>query len=185
MLTVRRTILSAGVVLLLAAGLTGCAAPSSGSPLLLDLVPSTVQDQPVTETPSAEPGISYTLADGTVSTIDPEAPLPADVVADIVATVSPMLAPAMTTKAQAFGASAYASNLAYADLVMTLTKKKASTGRGLVILMSGYGSDIGWAWVPVASGHSTAIFNGVVDRNEAVALAQAWASKNDAEFIDF
>jgi hypothetical protein len=163
--------------------LTGCSTSPAGS-TLIPVAPTAAQEQ-VAATPLAETGIAYTLADGTISTIDPEAPLPADVVADIVATVAPMLAPAVQTEAQAFGASSYASNIAYADLVMTLTKKKASTGRGLVILMTGYGSDIGWAWVPVASGHSTAIFNGVADRSQAVELAEAWASENNADFIDF
>jgi hypothetical protein len=163
--------------------LTGCSASPAAGPLM-PVVPSSVQEQ-VTATPLAETGIAYTLADGTVSTIDPEAPLPADVVADIVATVTPMLAPAATTEAQAYGASSYASDIAYADLVMTLTKKKAATGRGLVILMGAFGSDIGSSWVPVASGHSTAIFNGVADRSQAVELAEAWASENNADFIDF
>ena len=163
--------------------LTGCSTSPTGS-TLIPVAPTAAQEQ-VAATPLAETGIAYTLADGTVSTIDPGAPLPADVVADIAATVTPMLAPATTTEAQAFGASSYDSDIAYDDLVMTLTKKKMATGRGLVILMSAFGSDIGSSWVPVASGHSTAIFNGVADRSQAVALAQAWASENNAEFVDF
>jgi len=97
MLTVKRTILSTSVVLLLAAGLTGCAATSSGSSLVPDVAsaaasaaaptPKTGDIVDATEAKvilkAGDGQRAYPLADGTFVVVTKTEPLPAAVQADI------------------------------------------------------------------------------------------------------
>jgi len=103
MLTVKRTILSASVVLVLAAGLTGCAATSSGSSLIPAAVEPAAAEITASATPAPTPKtgdvidaaqadalkaargpqVAYKMTDGSFVVVTKTEPLPAAVQAEV------------------------------------------------------------------------------------------------------
>jgi len=141
--TVKRTILSASVVLLLAAGLTGCAAISSGGSLIPDVTSAAASATPKTGdvVDAAQAKVilkagkgqhAYPMADGTFVVVTKTEPLPADVQAD---------ADAVATKTNAPFQNINESNIEAGNdaFYKSLDDVIAATGKRVILIVPCYG----------------------------------------------
>ncbi|MEC5149913.1 hypothetical protein [Cryobacterium sp. GrIS_2_6] len=178
------------------AGLAGCSA-GGGLSLISNGGPAPVTATP---TPTAIPGDTngdgklsefekqilaqnapkdYTMGDGTVVSIDPKQPLPAAVVAEVRAAISP------STTILAMP-SAYAS--ATTAVHNAISAEGDATGKGIIVVTratsypnpGGPGID---GWVTLASNKDSTGIMFTPDKNSIVTDAQAWAASRGFELL--
>ena len=151
----RRTILTASSALALAALLTGCSLASGDATALIPSAGQAAAPVTATPTPTAIPGDrdgngslsefekeilaknaprDYTMPDGSVVSIDPTQPLPAEVVAHIAGAATPIVAQLTTADEKA--------GVISEQLAALITEQTAATGRGIVIFHHVWSADI-------------------------------------------
>ncbi|MEB0001659.1 hypothetical protein QN355_09020 [Cryobacterium sp. 10S3] len=205
MTAARRTILIGSSALLVTALLSGCSLsggdlggliPTSGTPAALSdtatpiptaLAGDTNGDGKLSEFEkqilAQNAPKDYTLADGTVVSIDPKQPLPAAVVAEVRAAISP----ATTSLADSSpGNDGTGKRQAILD---ALDAQAAVTGKGIVVVTgvtsaspTPGGPELD-GWIALAS---SVHFTGIMftqDKSAMVAAVQAWAASRGFEFL--
>jgi len=187
-------------VFLLAVTLTGCSA-HGGEATSSALAPVVASDEPATApAPTATTGDTngdgklserekeiltknapraFTLTDGTVVSIDPQGPLPAEVVATLKQRMAPL------------GADVAAATTETTWKVLDLIKTEAdhvaaSVGRGIVFTFqceSSYDFESVTVWAASSSGNQDGAVQANPDGDAFNAEVQAWAASRDYEVI--
>lgn len=195
--TSKKTIIITSAAIVAAAALTvggfaiACAftpaADEKAAPVIPTSIPSNLVEKPAE---SAKPMSEfekelaaknavrdYTLANGSVVKVDPNAPVPAEVVADIQASAAaPIGGLNSSNPADA------SSNDAYTAMDQFLAAKADAVGRP--VIMVGYATYRGSSsWLATASNMRNAPFNGTESKDEQIADAQGWAEKRNGLLI--